>query len=117
RGDQVVKRTIIVMAVAAVATAAIWCGSQLDAQGPAQAPAHTRVGFVNVARVFQEYKKAVFYKSELEKLIEPKKKERDNLVKEITGWTKEMQENPKLKKGDPQYDDAFYRRYEQGVLN
>jgi Skp family chaperone for outer membrane proteins len=92
-------------------------GTPAPAQAPtAQPPAHTRLAFVNVAKVFQEYDKARFYKAELEKAIEPKKSLRDKLVKEIQAWKKAMQENPKLKKGDPQFDPGEHERYDKGIL-
>jgi outer membrane protein len=114
-----VKRIMIVV-VGAMTAAAIYGGSQLGAQGPAQAPAQPaaemRVGFINVARVFHEYEKAKFFKSELEKIIEPKKQLRDKLVKEITAWKKDMAEKPELKPGGPKFDAKLYERYEKGVL-
>jgi Skp family chaperone for outer membrane proteins len=113
-----VKRIMIVVVVATTA-AAIYGGSRLGAQAPAQPAelgAQMRVGFINVARVFHEYEKAKFYKSELEKLIEPKKQLLDKLGKEVTAWKKDMAEKPELKPGGPKYDAKLYERYEKGIL-
>jgi Skp family chaperone for outer membrane proteins len=113
-----VKRTMLVMSAVAVALAA-YGASRLSAQGTSasgQPPAHTRVAFLNVVKVFQEYDKARFYKAELEEALKPKKAERDKLVKEIEAWKKAMREKPELKKGDPQFNAREYERYEKGIV-
>lgn len=115
------KRIIVVVTGLAVG-AAVYGVSRLGAQpgaqpgAPTQAPAHSRVAFLNVAKVFQEYDKARFYKAELEKVLEPKKNERDKLVTEIKAWKKAMQEEPKLIKGNPKFDPKEYERYDKGVV-
>jgi Skp family chaperone for outer membrane proteins len=115
-----VKRIIGIMAALAVG-AALYGVSQVAAQpgapALAQPPAHTRLALVNVAKVFQEYDKARFYKAELEKAIQPKKDERERLIKEIQAWKKALQEKPELKKGDPQFNPTEFERYDKGVVN
>jgi Skp family chaperone for outer membrane proteins len=82
-----------------------YVGTHLWAQGtgaPA-APTQTRIAFVNIETVFQNYEKAVIYKKEMEKLIEPYKAKADKLKAEILQWQRElqdpaMQKNPKFNK-------------------
>jgi Skp family chaperone for outer membrane proteins len=81
-----VKRTILLIAgIAALAVA--YFGAQLLAQGPGTAPAPqvpgTRVAVVNIATVFTGYKKAQFYKQEMEATYQPYKVKIESLQKEI----------------------------------
>jgi Skp family chaperone for outer membrane proteins len=89
-----VKRCMIfVGGLLALATTA-YIGSRLWAQGtgaPA-APAQTRVAFINIETVFQNYQKAVVYKKEMEKLIEPFKAKADKLKAEILQWQRDLQD-------------------------
>lgn len=105
---------LIVAAVSAVSTAFVV--SRLAAQqgaapvpAPVQAPAVTRVALINVAKVFQEYDKAKFYKDEMQRLAEPKRLLRDKLAKEIISWKQAMT--------DPKFDPAQKERYERGIVN
>src|SRR5262249_34684554 len=103
-----VKR-IMLLVTAAAAAGAVYVGSRLGAQ-PAtapEAPPVTRVAFVNVAKVFQDYEKAKFYKTEMEKFIEPKKALHDKLAKEIIGWKAAVQ--------DSKFDPREKERYERGI--
>src|SRR5262245_3528324 len=79
--------------------------------GGGQPPPQTRVAFINIAKILQDYKKAQDYKQEIEKIIEPKKKERDKLVNEIAAWKKVMEADPKFKPGAKEFDAKEYERY------
>src|SRR5262249_32083791 len=47
---------------------------------------------------------------------EPKKKERDKLVNEISAWKKVMESDPKFKPGSDKFDAKEYERYSKGIL-
>jgi Skp family chaperone for outer membrane proteins len=106
-----VKRFLLIAAaVSAVSTAFVV--SRLAAQqgaAPVQAPAVTRVALINIAKVFQEYDKAKFYKDEMQRLAEPKKLLRDKLAKEIISWKQAM--------ADPKFPIEQKERYERGIVN
>ena len=103
--------TLVTVAVVAAVTLA-YVGSRLAAQqgpAPVQAPAVTRVALINVAKVFQEYEKAKFYKKEIEATVEPKRLLREKLAKEIIAWKTTM--------SDPKFNPAEKERYERGIVN
>jgi Skp family chaperone for outer membrane proteins len=86
---------IIVGGLLALATTA-YVGSRLAAQGTGTqaAPAQTRVAFVNIETVFQNYKKARVYKEEMEKTIAPFKADADGYKKEILQWQRDLAADP-----------------------
>jgi Skp family chaperone for outer membrane proteins len=87
---------------ALTAVAASYVGSQLSAQQTATqpAPAQTRVAFVNIVTVFQKYQKAMFFKAELEKKLEPFKSEAKKLNEEAEQWRDWVKKNPNLSPAD-----------------
>ncbi len=98
------KKLMAVVAGLAAVTGLALAGRLWAQPAPAggQAPQQTRVAFVNIAKVFQDYKKAQFFRKEMEILTEPKKKDRDKLIKAIQEWQEYLK-----KVGDPkstQYD-------------
>jgi Skp family chaperone for outer membrane proteins len=113
-----VKRIAFFVAGVTVLAAA-YAGTRLWAQpptgapaapaAPAQAPQQTRVAFVNIARVFQEYRKAKDFKTENDKLLEPSKLKGEQLAKEIVQWKSDLQSG-KVKQED-------VARYEYGIKN
>ncbi len=104
------KMMLIVGGVAAMA--AVYLGSQLLAQQPgtpAAPPAQTRVAFVNIVTVFQNYQKANIYKAEMERLIKPKQAEAEQLRQEMIKWDSDMR--------DPKFDPAKKEQWTKGILN
>src|SRR5687767_14056132 len=90
RGERTVKRTIASVTALAVGMAGAFVGWQAYAQqpgAPAQAPAQTRIAFVNVAFVFQKYDKAKTYKDEMEGQLTPRKVEVDKLKDDVIKYT------------------------------
>jgi Skp family chaperone for outer membrane proteins len=87
-----VKRMIL--AVAAMAALAVaYCATHLLAQAPggaAPAVASTRVAVVNVGTVFTTYKKATFFKSEMEETLKPFKAKLDKLQATMASWQGEL---------------------------
>src|SRR5262249_4181941 len=71
-------------------TAAALLGSRLRAQAPTpsgvQPPAQTRVAFINLEYVFQNYEKAKNFKKEMDLIIDPKRKEAEKLKKDMLDW-------------------------------
>jgi Skp family chaperone for outer membrane proteins len=86
---------IIVGGLVALATMA-YVGSRLAAQGTGTqaAPAQTRIAFVNIETVFQNYKKAKLYKEEMEKTIAPFKAKADTFKAEILQWQRDLAMDP-----------------------
>src|SRR5262245_22669573 len=88
-------KKILAVAVAVAVTAAVYVGSRLWAQpntAPAvAAPQVTRVAFINIAKVFQDYKKAKDYEKELDTLIGPRRLQRETLAKEMIQRKTELQ--------------------------
>lgn len=106
-------KKITIMAGALAVLSAAYLGSQLLAQpqAPASPPAQTRVAFVNIVTVFQNYTKAKVYKEEMEALLKPIKDRGERLRAEIMKWQQDLQNDPKV------YGDATKReQYEQGIL-
>ncbi len=116
------KKFAVIPAVLASA-AAVFVGARLGAQpvtgqppadtrlvgtGPGQAQPQTRVAFVNVARVFHDYDKAKFYKTQTEKAIEPKRLSREKLAKEIVLWKQSMT--------DPKFDPKNKDWYNKAIV-
>ena len=99
------KRTIAWMTASAVGLAAALAGWQAYAQQPgAQAPAQTRIAFVNVAFVFQKYDKAKTYKDEMESQLKPKKAEIDKLKDDVLKYTDALQKGAGL---TPQQKESY----------
>ncbi|MBM4068660.1 MAG: OmpH family outer membrane protein [Planctomycetes bacterium] len=103
------KKIVIMAGGLAVLTAAYL--GQLLAQTPATPPAQTRVAFVNIVTVFQNYTKASTYKQEMEALLKPIKDKGERLKAEIMKWQQDLQNDPKVY-GDP----TKREQYEQGIL-
>ena len=95
------KRTLRALVLATITLA--WCGGSLRAQQPAP----TRVAIVNVGMVFTKYSKAVAFKTQMEKSMEPYMLEGKKLKKEILDWTEAMRH--------PKFDLKEKDRYEQGI--
>jgi Skp family chaperone for outer membrane proteins len=89
-----VKRTWIIVGGLAALVAA-YVGNQLWAQQgqpvAVAAPATTRIAFVNIETVLQQYKKALVYKQEMDKMLEPHRLEAEKLKKEIFQWKADLQ--------------------------
>ena len=68
------KRKLVIVAGLATLTAAALIGTRLRAQAPAptgvQPPAQTRVAFINLEYVFQNYEKAKTFKKEMDLIID-----------------------------------------------
>ncbi len=109
------KRTMIIVGgLLALATTA-YVGTRLAAQGPATpaAPAQTRVAFVNIETVLQNYKKAVTYKEEMEKTIAPFRTDADTLKKDMIRWEQELNDP-----GSPTKIKEFNReRWAEAIKN
>ncbi len=111
--DRTVKRTWII-----VAGLAIWMSAgraslvQAQTVTPAAAtvssPAQTRVALVNTVAIFQNYQKAKFYKTEIEKDLEPFRVKGETLRKEIIKWQNDLQ--------DPKFDPKNREQWERGIL-
>ena len=99
------KRILLTVGLAAVTLAC--CGRLLIAQQAASAPGQMRVAIVNVGLVFTKYDKAVAFKSNMEKLVEPYKQEAEKLKKEALAWTEYMK--------SPKFDPKERERYETGI--
>jgi Skp family chaperone for outer membrane proteins len=109
-GGQEMKKIMIMAGGLAVLTAG-YLGSQLLAQQTASPPAQTRVGFVNIVTVFQNYKKAMIYKEETEALIKPNREKAERLRMEMQKWQQDLQNDPKI------YSNPAEReRYEHFIL-
>gem|GEM_PF-2555444 len=99
------KRTMLFVGGLLALASTAYVGSHLWAQGtgaPA-APTQTRIAFVNIETVFQNYEKAVLYKKEMENAIAPFKVKAEKLKAEILQWQRELQDptsakNPKFNK-------------------
>lgn len=96
------KRTILVLSALAIGVG-IYTTSQLTAQGPV-AVAATKVGTVNIGQVFQQYKKAEFFKYEMEQSLKPIRDEVEKLNKLIRDWQKALAPGNKL--NDQQKDQG-----------
>jgi Skp family chaperone for outer membrane proteins len=87
-----VKRTILVVA-GLTALAVAYFGSRLLAQAPAggaaTSVAGTRVACINIGAVFTSYKKATFFKQEMEETLKPYKAKLDAMQKELMLWQQE----------------------------
>jgi Skp family chaperone for outer membrane proteins len=91
-------------------------GTPPAAPAPVAAPALTRVAFLNVAKIFQDYEKAKVFNEEIKAIAEPKKKIHEQLMAELKEWTDFVQKNPnKFKEGSPEYDANLKARYEAGI--
>jgi Skp family chaperone for outer membrane proteins len=123
-----VKKAIAYASGLALVGAAVQICSMVWAQQPATAPAApaaqvaapavTRVAFINVAKIFQDYEKAKGFSEEIKAIAEPKKKEHDTLVAQIKAWKEYMEKNPgKFQKGSKEYDANEELRYTQGIVN
>lgn len=109
------KRTMFFVGGLAALASLAYVGTRLSAQGTgtpaaAAAPAQTRIAFVNIETVFQNYTKAVTYKKEMEKTIEPFKTEADKLKAQILQWQKELGDPASLK--DPKFNKE---QWEEGI--
>lgn len=105
------KRTIaIALGLAMVGLVSAYVGGQVMAQQSGaqpttvQAPAQTRIGFVNVAYVFQKYRKAQVYKDEMENSLKPKKQEIDKLKDEVLRYSQELQKQGISAQNKEQYE-------------
>lgn len=105
----VVAATVALVALMSLAYVGSRLSAQAGGQAPQQAPQLTRVAFVNIAKIFQDYEKAKFYKKEMELAIEPKRLLREKLAKEIVHWKTDMSK--------PTFDPKEKERYERGILN
>src|SRR5688572_6565552 len=92
-----VKRVKLVGAVLALAWGCLFAG-----QAQAQTPG-TRVAIINVGAVFQKYDKAVAYKTEIEKILAPKKAEAETLKKQMLDWDKTLKSGKLDAKDVPRY--------------
>ncbi len=72
------------------------------------APTQPRVALVNIITIFQHYQKAKFYKTELEKDLEPFRVKGETLRKEVIKWTQDLQ--------DPKFDPKNREQWERGIL-
>jgi Skp family chaperone for outer membrane proteins len=77
------------------ALVAAYVGNQLWAQSQAQpvtvaAPATTRIAFVNIETVLQQYTKAKVYKEEMDKMLEPFRQKAEGLKRTIMQWKNEL---------------------------
>ncbi len=93
------KRTVLLVAcITALATATYFASLSGAQGGGTGAPAGgVRVGLVNVGTVFMKYNKAIAFKDDLRKKVEPFKANMDK-------WHKEMVEyQDLLQKNDPRY--------------
>lgn len=98
------KRTVLVLGLAALLGA---CGAlRLWAQ-PTAAPTSTRVAIVNIGLVFTKYEKAMAYKKQMEKMVEPHRLEGEKLKKEMIDWSEAMK--------SPKFDLKERDRYEAGI--
>jgi Skp family chaperone for outer membrane proteins len=91
--ETIVKRMILVVAGCA-ALALVYFGSQLLAQGTTtgQAPAAypgSRVAVINIGTVFSDYKKAKFFKQEMETTLKPYKDKIEGIQKTLISWDQE----------------------------
>jgi Skp family chaperone for outer membrane proteins len=110
-----VKRIAFLVAgvtVVAAASAGTWLWAQQPPTGgpeaaAVQAPPQTRLAFVNIARVFQEYEKAMTFKRENDKALEPSKLKGEQLAKEVVQWKTDL-ESGKVKPED-------VARYQYGI--
>jgi Skp family chaperone for outer membrane proteins len=84
---------MILVAMGAAALAVAYFGHQLLAQAPTgqAAPTYTgtRIGVVNIGAVFSGYKKATFFKQEMEATLKPYKDKMDELQKVLIQWDQE----------------------------
>ena len=104
------KRTIACLTALAVGFASAYIAFAQQPGTPSsaavQAPAQTRIAFVNVAYVFQKYKKAELYKNEMENSLKPKKAEIDKLKDDVIKYTNEL-----AKPGLPAQSKEQYEKY------
>jgi Skp family chaperone for outer membrane proteins len=98
-----VKRTLIIVGGLAALVAA-YVGNQLWAQQgqpvAVAAPATTRIAFVNIETVLQQYTKAKVYKEEMDKMLKPYRDKAEILNKQIIQWKLDLQ-NGKTSDGKP----------------
>jgi Skp family chaperone for outer membrane proteins len=100
------------------AIAAIYVGQTLAQQGgpaPAQAPAQTRVAFINVSKVFLDWEKFKVVKKQMEDLVKPELDKREEYMKNITGWKEAMQKDPECRPGDPKFNAKKVESYEYWI--
>jgi len=89
-----VKRSLIFVGGLLALAATAYVGTRLWAQGtgtPA-APAQTRIAFVNIEIVFQNYTKAKTYKEEMEKTVAPFRAEAEKLKADMMKWQRELED-------------------------
>jgi Skp family chaperone for outer membrane proteins len=87
-----VKRSLIIVGGLLALAATAYVGTRLWAQGtgtPA-APAQTRIAFVNIEIVFQNYTKAKNYKKEMEDAVAPFRAEAEKLKADMIKWQREL---------------------------
>ena len=88
------KRSLIFVGGLLALAATAYVGTRLWAQGtgtPA-APAQTRIAFVNIEIVFQNYNKAKTYKEEMEKTVAPFRAEAEKLKADMMKWQRELED-------------------------
>lgn len=88
------KRMILVAGACAVALACLAtpASAQAPASGqPAPTVAATRIAVVNIGAVFTGYKKATFFKQEMEGTLKPYKDKLEAMQKNLLAWQQEAQ--------------------------
>src|SRR5205085_11776466 len=87
RGEQTVKRSLVVVAAVTTLGMAAYLASQLFAQAPGAAPAGpTKIGIVNMAVVLKGYNKFAVYNNEIEKIRLQYDKQEKDLEKLLKDW-------------------------------
>jgi Skp family chaperone for outer membrane proteins len=105
---------IVLLIGFAVALAGAYGGSHLSAQAPAggggaQAAAGTKIAVVNIGLVFNQYKRAIAFKAELEKTLEPFKAKAKKLNDEAKAWHDDTRKQGFDIKNKPTYDAAILK--------
>jgi Skp family chaperone for outer membrane proteins len=103
-----VKKILFIVAGLAVVAGTAYVAGRLGAQpgAPGSTPPATRIAFINVDKVFMEYKKANFFRDELKGKIEPKRVEYQTLAKSILSKKHDLETRPGL---TPQEREAIQR--------
>lgn len=106
------KKMIFMLTGFAVLVAGAYTSSHVLAQGggggtTTQPQQGTRIAVVNIGQVFNQYKRAIAIKQDLERTIDPFKTKAKKLTDEIKKWSEDMR--------DPKFDPKNTETYQNAI--
>lgn len=81
------KRTILVLLLTLSALTAAYLTGHSQQSAPGDAPRHTRVGVVDIGRLYQDYHRVKRYKDQIDHDMAPIQQTKDRLEASLKEWT------------------------------